>query len=169
MNRVCALLSVVLVWLATATAASQCVSCPREGHPDLQPIQVVGWKVWVVTPQSEVKTLTGRTLAACRSVPDDGVLVWMLYYDRFNTSGDVRYRRIEQGSDTYFCAPGMSDVLYGHSDDKPDTVKARYPGAVVKLGKWADDATYRRVVNEAMDDFGVSAFGVTPVPGTSDR
>ncbi len=159
----------IVLLLAPAQAFAACTDCPREGQPGIPDQVVVGWKVWTYDNAAQrVNIFTGKTLADWQKLPD-GILIVMLYYNRFNTTGEVRYRRVEMGNDFYFVAPGLGDFIYGHSDDKPDAIQKKYIGAVVKAGVWIDDATYKRIVAEAMSDYSVSAMGIAPVPGTSDR
>lgn len=141
-----------------------CKGCKKEGETQ-EPQIVVGWKAYMVTGQ----VYAGRTLADWRDLPDDGVLVVMLYYDKFCTQGQTRYRRILQGNDWYFIAPGVLDQVYGHGNESPDEIARRYPGAVVKRGQWTDDTHYQQVVAIALDDHAVSEIGIAPVDGTDDR
>ena len=126
---------------------------------------VVGWKVWYADGSKYV----GKTLQEWQKTPDDGVILVMLYYNRHSVDGGTRYRRICQGDDYYWQAPGKLDVIYGHGSDAPELVQKRYPGASVKRGSWTDDAHYRLLVDGAMSDHVVSELGIEPEPNTEDR
>ena len=67
-------------------------------------------------------------------LPDDGVLLLKLYYDEFTADGSVRYTKRLSGDDHYFHAPGTD--LFGCNNDPIEDIHDRYPGVVVKRGKW---------------------------------
>lgn len=112
-------------------------------------MRVAAWKVWYADGSRHV----GTTPEAWAELPADGVLVVMLYYDEHaETPPHVRLRRIMQGNDSYWLQPGEPDHIYGQSNDPPGAIRERYPGAMVKLGRWADDGTYKEVEQAAMAD-----------------
>lgn len=99
---------------------------------------VVGWRVWC--DDDRVFASQQHTWA---QVPDDGVLVRMIYY-RDGT------KQIQQGQDYFYEAPHQSgEPIYGTGRTE-DAIAQRYPGAVIKRGRWAPDAYYRRIVAAAM-------------------
>jgi hypothetical protein len=112
----------------------ECVICPP---PDPARI-VVGWRAWY----SDGKVFSSKT-TRWHVLPADGVLIIILYY------ADAR-RRIMQGADYYFIASGVADAIYGESGEPPEAIVARYPDAIVKRGRWTDDATYAAVLEVAM-------------------
>lgn len=97
---------------------------------------VVRWRVWYVG--GEVRE--GKTFTDWQTLPDDGVLIVMLYHEDGT-------RRIEQGNDSYWATP---EGAYAHSNDPAEEIKRRYVGASVKRGKWTTDAEMQRVEAEAM-------------------
>lgn len=99
--------------------------------------QVARWRVWYVGGD----TIEGRSFAAWKRLPDDGVLTVMLWH------GDGT-RRVEQGNDSYFATP---DGVFGHNDETVEQIEARYPGASVKRGMWTTDAEMARVAAEAIE------------------
>lgn len=144
-----------------------CQDCPQEGRPNLPPQLVVGWKVWL----RDGSVRGGRTPADWAALPDDGILCVLLYYNRFSTDGQTRYRRVIQ-DDYYWMAPGTLDHIYGqHSEKGHDLadLHRRYPGVVVKRGAWTDDAHFKVLIDEALNDHQVSLIGLRPEPGTDDR
>jgi hypothetical protein len=99
---------------------------------------VLGVRGWFVGGLA-LDTLTTPDL---RDWPSDGVLVLMLY---LSDGG----RQVMMGNDTYFYAP--STGAYGHNNDTPESVRARYgPDAIVLRGMWASPEEFARVVAEAM-------------------
>lgn len=141
-----------------------CKDCPKEGDPNAPPQLVVGFRIWYV----DGTIATGTTRADWEQLPDDGVLIVMLYYNRFDTGGDSRYRRVLMSNDHFWHAPGTMDAIFGQSDDAPHVITAKYEQAHVKRGKWTDDAHYKTVVAAAMANYNVSDFGIVPVAGTLD-
>lgn len=81
-------------------------------------------------------------------LPGDGVLSIVLYFDEAAPSRDP-LRRIMEGSDYYFRAPGESGPIFGHSDETPESIRRRYPGASIKRGQWTDDETMHRITQQA--------------------
>ena len=78
-------------------------------------------------------------------LPDDGVLEIVVYFDdgRRNFLGAMDY---------YFYAPHADGPIYGSDiHTTADEIRRRYPGAVVKRGKWVPEATMARVTAEALD------------------
>ena len=125
--------------------------------------KVVGCKVWYADPANGVRrfALKGRDIegshaalaAQWAQLPASGVQVVMLYYDEFSpTPSYERYRRIMQGNDRYWLAPGLNDAIYGQGNESADALAAKYPGVLVKEGAWIDDDTYKSIVDEAMAD-----------------
>ena len=75
-------------------------------------------------------------------MPDDGVLIRMLYYE----SG----KQIQHGLDFYYEAAHHSGVIRGAGMEK-DKIEKRYPDAVIKRGIWAPDEYYQAILEEAMN------------------
>lgn len=92
------------------------------------------WRVWYTN---------GRTFDSddtdWRALPDDGVLAVRLL---FGEGQQTIY-----GHDHYFHVPGTD--LFGGSDDPVEEIHERYPGAIVKRGKWAPTEEWRTVKREA--------------------
>ena len=78
------------------------------------------------------------------ALPDDGLVEAVIYFDdgRRNTLGAM---------DWYFYAPHPDGPIYG-SDiyTTPDEIRRRYPGAIVKRGKWVPEETMARITAEAL-------------------
>lgn len=108
-------------------------------------MDVAGWRVWYTDERVFASDATDW-----RALPDDGVLVFVIYYDAFSGGdGSVRRRQILSGEDWYFHVPDSD--LYGANSDPLDENEARYPDAVYKRGKWTDAATFERVREQARD------------------
>lgn len=69
-------------------------------------------------------------------LPDDGLLVLVIYYDRWSGDGTVQQRMTLDGDDHYFHVPGTE--LFGCNNDPIEEIERRFPGAVVKRGKWTE-------------------------------
>ena len=81
-------------------------------------------------------------------LPDDGLLVVVIYTERESLDGDIHvHRRIRAGFDWYFHVPDSD--LYAANNDEPDEIRKRYPGAILKRGKWAGEEEYRTVYETA--------------------
>ena len=84
----------------------------------------------------------------------------------------TRYRRMVQGNDFYFAVydtvppPELRDWLIGQTNVADDL--AKYSGAKTFTGSFVNDTAYKAFTTAAMTDMGVSEFGVTPQPGTTD-
>ena len=101
------------------------------------PGEVEAWRVYYTDSREYSSAETDWA-----ELPDDGVLLLRLYYDAFSRGG-VRYTKSLSGDDYYFHVPGTD--LYGCNNDPPAEIRERYPGAVVKRGKWTTHAEMRRV------------------------
>lgn len=141
-----------------------CLGCPKEGETN-EPKVIVGWKAWY----SDGKKYGGKTLSDWKQLPDDGLLIVMLYYNRFSTDGTLRYKRIMMGNDFYWCHPGNMDNIYAQGDEGETEIKKRYPQASIKRGAWTDDAHFQMIIDQAMADENVSELGIKPEQGTRDK
>ena len=103
---------------------------------------VTAWRAYYTDDRAFASTET-----PWRDLPDDGVLLVRLYYDEFTRGGDVRYTKSLSGDDHYFHVPGTD--LFGCNNDPIPEIRARYPGAVVKRGKWTTHAEMQRVKADA--------------------
>lgn len=77
-------------------------------------------------------------------VSSDGVIIGYLYKEQ-------GYKEEMCGSDRYFQAPHSEGIIYGHSNDSEQEIKKRYPGAVVKRGKWVPPEVFSRIQKEAVE------------------
>ena len=102
---------------------------------------VAGWRVYYTDGREYDSTETSWA-----DLPDDGVLLLRLYYDR-HTDGGVRYTKSLSGDDHYFHVPGTA--LFGCNNDPIDEIEARYPGAIVKRGMWTTQDDMWRVKDAA--------------------
>lgn len=103
---------------------------------------ILGFRVWYENDQIfDSKTTTWEVL------PDDGLIVVMLYENKRLKSGTGYYRKICSNQSYYWVVPPNNlDVFY--DDDNPIE---RYPGAVVKRGKWVPYAEYETAIKKAME------------------
>jgi len=103
---------------------------------------LIGWKAWVATQYGF--TRYNSLQHTWEDLPEDGILAVRTY-----ESKGFRFA----GADYYFMAPGPNDVIFGIDYDRRDAdvreeILKRYPGAVVRRGKWTDVETFDLVNNE---------------------
>jgi hypothetical protein len=107
--------------------------------------RVAGYVVWYADGSS----CSSRN-KSWDQMPADGVLMVMLYFDKF-TAGNKRYAEVQQGHEHYFRMPDGSDWIHGYSNDSAGDIQKRYPGAIVKRGKWASNGRYAKLIEQAFD------------------
>lgn len=115
------------------------------------PLAVVGWVAVFEggryfidadagVPSPPPPTRISFTGSRWSDLPADGLLAVKLYFaDRAHGH---YLARVMQGSDYYFRA----GEVYGHSDDPPAEITARYPGARIIRGKWVSDQEMREAL-----------------------
>lgn len=104
-------------------------------------MKVIGWRIWYADGTS----ISSRE-SSWEDAPDDGVLFVMVYRDG-------GYRMTMLGNDWYFRAPDIHGfgMIYGHQNgDTKAEILRRYPGAVIKRGKWVSDEHMEKVNAEAL-------------------
>src|SRR5690348_5992396 len=107
---------------------------------------VIGWRAWYF----DGSDYTSREIA-WYDLPADGVVAVRVYFDQQAPDGSPLSRIMLGGNcDYYFCAPGPQGPIYGHSNDPPEEMEARYPGASIKRGKWTDETTMYEVQDLAL-------------------
>ncbi len=109
---------------------------------------VAGFIVWY----ADLTSHSSRDIS-WESMPEDSVVCVVLYFTKRDDYGR-RYSEILQGYDWYFRVPpsGFDSAVYGYGslDDTPDGIRARYPGAVVKRGKWVSTPRYAMIIESAV-------------------
>ena len=89
---------------------------------------VAGWRIYYVGLEDYDSATTEWS-----ALPGDGVLLLKIYYDEFTTGG-VRYTQTLSGDDYYFHVPGTD--VFGCNNHPPEETHERYPGAIIKRGRW---------------------------------
>jgi len=109
-------------------------------------MKVIGWRAWYADGSKyDSKTTKWKDL------PEDGVLVVVLYFDDKRPDGKL-LRRINTGGDWYFKAKGLEGPIYGQNNDTPEENEKRYGESIsLKRGKWSDDATMQQAEKEASE------------------
>ena len=105
--------------------------------------KVVGWRIYYTDGSGYNSSDT-----KWEDLPEDGVIVLVLYLDEYSGGGEVQHRIVLDGSDYYFHIPGTE--LFGSNNDMPDEISERYPGAIIKRGKWTESSTFKATKTEAM-------------------
>lgn len=107
-------------------------------------MKVIAWKVWYTGGAAFCSDA-----ASWNDLPDDGVLGVVTVFDDRHTGTGARLKRSIDGRDWYWRSPGIDgEPIFGFSDDDPDEIRSRYPGAVLLRGKWASDPEMYRVMDE---------------------
>ena len=110
-------------------------------------MNVVGWRAWYLGGRAfDSKTNTWADL------PDDGVIQIYLFMDTRDQTTRLPYRRGMAGSDFYWHVAG--EGVYGccdASEMKPDEILKRYPGALIKRGRWVSQEEYDAVIKESFE------------------
>ena len=110
-------------------------------------MNVTGWRAWYVGGRVYDSKTT-----AWADLPDDGVIQIYLYMDRRDKTSRMPYRRGMAGSDYYWHVPGES--VYGCCDASemtPGQIAERYPGALIKRGRWVSQKEYDAAIKESFE------------------
>lgn len=106
-------------------------------------MKVIAWKAWYCGGMAVCSTE-----AEWENLPDDGMLGYVVLFNELKEDGK-HHHRISTGRDWYWKSAGMrDDPIYGYSNDEPEEIRRRYPGANLKRGKWTDDPEMYRVSAE---------------------
>lgn len=79
----------------------------------------------------------------------------------------IRYRRVVSGHDFYFFTHDGHGWIFAETDALTDSERYRVP--IVVRGQYVSDEMYSDVLQEAMDDYRITEFGLTAQPGTTDE
>lgn len=115
-------------------------------------MNAMGWRVWVEDFDLAAGYRVYRGVQEDWALlPNDGVLCVMIYFDDNAPSG-MPLRRIATSSDSYFMFIGPDGHwAIGDNNETVAEVLIRYPGAIVKRGKWTSDQIMQRVSGVAME------------------
>lgn len=102
-------------------------------------MKVIGWRVWV----DGGLTFESRW-HRWEEVGNDGIIKMYIYKEE-------GYREGFGGHDHYFHAPHSEGTIYGCNNDSVEEIEKRYPGAVVKKGKWVPPEVMERIDREAAE------------------
>ena len=102
-------------------------------------MKVIGWRVWV--DGGKVYDSRHNTWD---SVPFDGIIQMVTYKES-------NYREMFSGHDYYFHAPHPKGTIYGCNNDSLEEIEKRYPGAIIKRGKWVPPEEMARIQKEATE------------------
>lgn len=107
---------------------------------------IIGWRAWYEIADGWI--VYDSNMMAWEDLPDDGMLALRWYEDteKPNNPGIPNGLKLT-GVDYYFMAPGPQGEIMGGDIDRreinvKEEIKQRYPGAVVKRGKWTDPDTF---------------------------
>lgn len=102
-------------------------------------MKVIGWRVWI-----DSNRIYDSREHTWKDVLNDGIILMYTY----KAGG---YREGFSGHDHYFQAPHPEGVIYGCNDDSTEEIEIRYPGAVIKKGKWVPSEVMARIQKEAIE------------------
>lgn len=110
-------------------------------------MRVIAWKAWFAGGAAYCSSGT-----RWEELPSDGMLGVVTVFDERHTGTGERLRRVINGRDWYWTAPAPDgETIYGYSDDDPEEIRDRYPGAVLVRGKWTSDPEMARVSLEMQE------------------
>lgn len=110
-------------------------------------MDVVGWRAWY----RGGRVYDSKT-TAWADLPDDGVIQIYLFMDERDKTSRMPYRRGMACSDYYWYVPG--EDVYGscNADEMlPTEIIRRYPGALIKKGRWVSEQEYADVMLESYE------------------
>lgn len=102
---------------------------------------VVGWLAWYEIG-GEIREFSSAS-TTWADLPDDGAQLFIILENNW-ANEFVRYASYLEGYNYYFRAPLGDDWIYSESNEGPDEILRRYPGAAIKRGK----ATTHTILNE---------------------
>ena len=97
-------------------------------------MNVIGWATWY----DNNRIFTSED-AVWEDLPDDGIQAIVLFQDDSS-------KNVINGYDYYF---KVGDIFGGNNDNPRDTAK-RYPGAVIKRGRWTTTEEIHRINSEVL-------------------
>lgn len=105
---------------------------------------IVGIRVWTSNKVLDTKGLTESEWVAWYAKLPDDIQETTLYENWFTSNGE-QYRQFVGGFSTnYFVETPYGPAIAGTEED-PSVVLARYPNAIVRLGKLIPDTQYKRI------------------------
>ncbi len=99
---------------------------------------VLGWRCWY-----DDGSVYSSKESEWADLPDDGLLIRMIYYEGGG-------KQIQSGSDYFYEAPHFSGEPILGEGKNLNNIETRYPGAIIKKGRWAPDGYFRNLVDESM-------------------
>jgi len=115
-------------------------------------MRILGWAAWVDT-ETGTEIYSSKDME-WEDLPDDGIIFIMLYKDTGDgQESNISYPTYTEslaGNDYYWKAPHHSGTIYGSGNDSLAEIKARYPGADIKRGKWVPHSLFEEVSLEAL-------------------
>lgn len=100
---------------------------------------VRGWRAYYADG-----SVYSSTNTAIKSLPQTGLLVWMLYFTDMT-------RRIMEGNDRCFWYDnGSTDGVFASTDETVSDINSRYPGAYIIEGQLVDDTTFKNIEYTAL-------------------
>ena len=113
-------------------------------------MKAIGWKAWVETDADPFYEVHSSGLIDWALLPDR-IQVVMLYLDENDKVEDKPNRRICSGTDRYWWYKGVDgDWSIYHGNEPVAQVLKKYPGAIIKEGKWTSDKVITTVTALAM-------------------
>ena len=103
-------------------------------------MKIIGWRVWYADG-----TRYSSKENEWSFLPDDGLQIVVLYKNKRLKHAEGWYRSIWSSCDYYWTTP-KSGLEVFCSNERP---QERYPGAVIKYGKWMPVGEFEKIRVEA--------------------
>lgn len=110
--------------------------------PKTEELKPIGWRVWF-----EAGKVFDSKTSSWKDLPDDGVIIVVVYHQKRLRSGDGHYRTRYANQDYYWTMPNAPDEIFCSNENPLE----RYPDAVVKRGKWVPYDEYEKTCDKAMN------------------
>lgn len=100
---------------------------------------VISWRCWYNNLDNQVTEYTSIN-TTLENLPSDGFQGMKLFF----ADGTSKFIN---GSDYYFFYEHPSGIIFGQTNDSPQIIDSKYPGAVVKYGKYTTEGIMQNITN----------------------
>jgi len=103
----------------------------------------ISWRCWYNNLQSEIVEYTSLN-STLDNLPEDGFQAMRLWFADGNS-------KVISGNDYYFFYEHPTGIIYGQTNDTPETINSRYPGALIKKGRYTTESIINTINNTMMN------------------